>query len=113
MPRKPRVVAAGVPHHVTQRGNHRQDIFLVDEDRRFYLAALAANSQRYGLRVVGYCLMTNHVHLVAVPDRSDSLRLTLQAHAVPLARIFHQGSQREASEARGYKAHEVWRAGRT
>ena len=66
------------PHHVTQRGNHRQDIFLVDEDRRFYLAALAANSQRYGLRLVGYCWMTNHARLVAVPDRSDSLRLTLQ-----------------------------------
>ena len=54
--------------------------------------------------------MTNHVHWVAVPERSDSLRLTLQAHAVPLARIFHQGSQREASEARGYKAREGWRA---
>jgi hypothetical protein len=36
------------------------------------------------VRLLGYCLMTNHVHLVAVPDRSDSLRLTLQAHAVPL-----------------------------
>jgi putative transposase len=58
MPRKPRVVAAGVPHHVTQRGNNRQDIFLVDQDRQFYLAALAANSHRYGLHVVGYCLMT-------------------------------------------------------
>ena len=58
MPRKPRVVAAAVPHHVTQRGNNRQDIFLVD-DRRFYLAALAANSRRHGLRVMGYCLSRN------------------------------------------------------
>jgi putative transposase len=59
MPRTPRVVAAGVPHHVTQRGNNRQDIFLVDQDRQFYLAALAANSHRYGLHVVGYCLSRN------------------------------------------------------
>jgi hypothetical protein len=42
-----------VPHHVTQRGNHRQDIFLLDEDCRFYLAALADNRQRHGLRVLG------------------------------------------------------------
>jgi putative transposase len=59
MPRKPRVVAAGVPHHVTQRGNNRQDIFLVDEDRRGYLAALAANRERYGLRLLGYYLSRN------------------------------------------------------
>jgi REP-associated tyrosine transposase len=78
MPRKPRVVAAGVPHHVTQRGNNRQDIFLVDEDRRFYWAALTANSRRHGLRVVGYCLRTNPVHLVVVPERPDSLRRSLQ-----------------------------------
>ena len=75
MPRKPRVVAAGVPRHVTQRGNNRQVIFLIDDDRRFYLAALAANSQRYGLRVVGYCLRTHHVHLVVVPNWADALEL--------------------------------------
>ena len=40
MPRAARVVAAGAPHHITQRGNNRQDVFLVDEDRRFYLEAL-------------------------------------------------------------------------
>jgi hypothetical protein len=61
MPRKPRVVAAGGPHHVTQRGNHRQDILPVDEDSRFYLAALAENRQRYGLRVLGCCLGTASV----------------------------------------------------
>ena len=90
MPRKPRVVAAGVPHHVTQRGNNRQDIFLIDEDRRFYLAALAANSRRHGLRVVGYCLMTNHVHLVVVPDQPDSLRWTLQRTHSQYAQRFNR-----------------------
>lgn len=73
MPRQARVVAVGVPHHVTQRGNNRQDIFLLDEDRRFYLQTLAAFSQRYRLTLLGYCLMTNHIHLVAVPQRPDSL----------------------------------------
>ncbi len=65
MPRAARVVAVGAPHHITQRGNNRQDVFLAGEDRRFYLETLREDSRRYGLRILGYCLMTNHVHLVA------------------------------------------------
>lgn len=82
MPRAARVVGAGAPHHitqlVTQRGNNRQDVFLTDEDRRFYLAALGENSLRYGLRILGYCLMTNHVHLVALPEREETLARAMQ-----------------------------------
>jgi putative transposase len=58
---------------------------LLDEDRRFYLQTLATFSQRYRLTLLGYCLMTNHVHLVAVPQRPDSLAQALgnthQLHA--------------------------------
>ena len=39
----------------------------------YILAALGENAARYGMRLLGYCLMTNHVHLVAVPEREDSL----------------------------------------
>ena len=81
MAREARVVAEGVPHHITQRGNNRQDVFLLDEDRRFYIEALRAKSQQHGLTVLGYCLMTNHVHLVAIPQRATSLaRAVGQAH---------------------------------
>ena len=73
MPRLARVVAPGVPHHVTQRGNNRQDVFFVDDDRRAYLDVLAEQAERFELRVLGYCLMTNHVHLVVVPEREESL----------------------------------------
>ncbi len=73
MARVARVVAPGLPHHVTQRGNNRQDVFFTDDDRRFYLETLKTQSQRYGLEVWGYCLMTNHVHLVVTPKASDSL----------------------------------------
>ena len=69
MPRQARVVADGVPHHITQRGNNRQEVFLLDEDRRFYLESLRLQARRHGVRLLGYCLMTNHVHLVAVPER--------------------------------------------
>ena len=77
-----RVVAAGVPHHITQRGNNRQDVFLLDDDRRFYLETLRERSQRHGVTLLGYCLMTNHVHLVAIPERPDSLARALgQSHS--------------------------------
>jgi putative transposase len=64
MARAARVVAEGVPHHITQRGNNRQNVFLLDEDRRFYIEALRAKSRQHGLTILGYCLMTNHVHLI-------------------------------------------------
>jgi putative transposase len=60
-------------YHITQRGNNRQDVFFVDEDRQVYLSLLREQSELYGLSVVGYCLMSNHVHLVVVPLRVDSL----------------------------------------
>jgi len=81
MSRKARVVVEGVPHHITQRGANRQDVFLLDEDRRFYIEVLRAKSEQHGLTILGYCLMTNHVHLVAVPQRPTSLALALgQGH---------------------------------
>jgi putative transposase len=58
---------------VTQRGNNRQDVFLVEDDRRVYLELLREQAAKYGLRIEGYCLMSNHVHLVAIPQEEDSL----------------------------------------
>jgi putative transposase len=59
MPRQARVVADGVPHHITQRGNNRQEVFLLDEDRRFYLDSLRLYACRHGVRLLGYCLSRN------------------------------------------------------
>ena len=73
MPRAARVVVPGCPHHLTQRGNNRQPMFFVDDDRRVYLELLREQSERFELAVVGYCLMDNHIHLVATPSREDSL----------------------------------------
>lgn len=72
MSRIPRAVIPHVPHHVTQRGNNRQDVFFVDDDRRAYLEVLRGQSERFGLRLVGYCLMANHYHLIGIPERADS-----------------------------------------
>lgn len=73
MPREARAVVLDVPHHITQRGNNRQDAFFVDDDRRFYLHLLKAKAEQYGLVIHAYCLMTNHVHIVATPSDEDSL----------------------------------------
>ena len=81
MPRLARAVAPGVPHHVTQRGNFQQRVFGSDADREAYLAWLAHYAQLHGTRFWAWCLMSNHVHFVAVPLRADSLAKTFkQAH---------------------------------
>ena len=83
MSRIARVVVPGIPHHVTQRGNRGADVFETDEDHRAYLRFLKQYVQRRGLAVWAYCLMTNHVHLVVVPEREDSLATGLRdAHTV-------------------------------
>ncbi len=73
MPRFARVVIPDVAHHVTQRGNNRQAVFFVDDDYRVYLDLRAEHAEAYSLRIDGYCLMPNHVHLVATPAASQSL----------------------------------------
>ena len=81
MPRVARIVIPGCPHHVTQRGNNRQDVFFADDDRRAYLRILSQQAHRFGLGVLAYCLMTNHVHLIVTPREASSLAKALgQAH---------------------------------
>lgn len=79
MPRMARVVIPDLPHHVVQRGNNRQAVFFTDDDRRLYLTLLREQSHRHELTIRGFCLMTNHVHLVAVPARAWSLGKALAA----------------------------------
>ena len=73
MGRIARVVAPGVPHHVTQRGNNRAEVFFRDKDRNTYLRTLVRYCDEYKLRILAYCLMPNHIHLLAVPERENSL----------------------------------------
>jgi len=81
MARLPRVVIADVAHHVTQRGNARQVILGDDADRIAYLELLRQYSELYGLSVLGYCLMSNHVHLIVIPRSTEALSQTLkQSH---------------------------------
>ena len=78
MARLPRVVVIDVPHHVTQRGNAQQVIFTQDGDRITYLELLWQCSQLYRLSLLGYCLMSNHVHLIVVPHAATAMANTLK-----------------------------------
>lgn len=73
MARIARVVAPEYPHHIIQRGNRRQKVFFFQEDYELYLRLLKFYSQKFHLKVVSYCLMPNHVHLIAIPQEKQSL----------------------------------------
>ncbi|MGE4286955.1 MAG: transposase [Phycisphaerae bacterium] len=73
MPRKARIVLEGCPHHITQRGNNRQEVFFVNDDRTVYLELLKEQSGKFGLSILAYCLMSNHIHIIAIPRNADSL----------------------------------------
>ena len=73
MPRNQRCVMPGQAYHITQRGTNRQRVFFTDTDRSTYLRLMSQNLTDAGVRVLAWCLMTNHVHFVAVPEQSDSL----------------------------------------
>ena len=81
MARLARTVVAGLPHHVTQRGNRREAIFFEDGDQEIYRDLLAEQTRKAGVEVWAYCLMPNHVHLILTPTRADGLGLAVgEAH---------------------------------
>lgn len=69
-----RVIATGIPHHVTQRGNRRLTTFFGEEDYNAYIDLMAEWCGKCGVEIWAYCLMPNHVHLIAVPESEDGLR---------------------------------------
>ncbi len=78
MARFARVIAVEVAHHATQRGNARQSILNCDSDREVYLRLLREDIEKHRASLIGYCLMSNHVHLVMVPHQADALAATLK-----------------------------------
>ena len=81
MARIARVVVPEVPHHITQRGNRRMKVFFSDDDYQLYIDLMSEWCAKRNADIQAYCLMPNHVHLVAVPSSEDSLRLSIgEAH---------------------------------
>ena len=93
MARMARVVVPHFPHHVTQRGNRRQQTFFCEDDYSAYIDLLADAKAKADVEIWAYCLMPNHVHLVVVPQRRDSIsRLFSDAHRRYTRRVnFREG----------------------
>jgi putative transposase len=101
MARLPRIVVPHYPHHIVQRGNRRLDVFFTDEDRLTYLDLIRTACQRHGVAIWAYCLMSNHVHFIAVPSETDALaRCFSEAHVQYTRRINYR---------EGWKGH-LWQA---
>jgi putative transposase len=73
MPRFPRLVVPGYPHHVTQRGVRRQQTFFDDADYRAYTKLVAGLKAEAGAEIWAYCLMPNHIHMIVIPEEKQSL----------------------------------------
>lgn len=73
MARIKRIVIPNVPHHVTQRGVRSMNIFFKDEDYVYYKDLLETQCKEHNVEIISYCLMNNHVHLIAIPKYKESL----------------------------------------
>ena len=72
MPRRSRIIVPDIPLHIIQRGNNHQSCFFSEEDYLFYLDWLREYAQSTGCSIHAYVLMTNHVHILLTPSKSDS-----------------------------------------
>lgn len=83
MPRTARASVGGLCYHVLNRGNARAQVFHDDADYRAFLDLLNAAGRRVPMRVLGFCLMPNHFHLVLWPRASDDLSRYLFLPIIP------------------------------
>lgn len=81
MTRMSRIVVPDVPHHVTQRGNRQQPLFVEPGDYALYRDLMGERCRANDVACWAYCLMPNHIHLILVPARSDGLAKAIgEAH---------------------------------
>ncbi len=90
MARLPRLTLPDYPHHIIQRGNNRQSIFIDAPDFERMLALLAEQAQRWGVALHAYVLMNNHFHLLATPATAEALPKMMQAVGRSYVRYFNQ-----------------------
>src|SRR5712691_2327064 len=107
MARKPRLHVPGGLYHVCLRGNARQDVFFVPEDRHYFYGLLAEGVTRFGYRVHAFCLMTNHLHL-ALQAGESSLSAGMQNLAFRYTRYLNTRLKRVGHVFQGrFKAYLV------
>ena len=97
MARLPRLTLPGYQHHVIQRGNNRQPIFVSDSDRRVLLALWAEYANKFQVAVHAYVLMSNHFHLLVTPSSESGLPQMMQAVGRRYVRHFNDAHGRSGT----------------
>jgi len=90
MPRIARIVGVGYPHHLVQRGNNRENVFLDRTDYQKYLFFLTKYSREKEISVLAYCLMENHVHLLVIPQEEEALAKMMQGVTLCYTQYFNR-----------------------
>jgi len=94
MPRIARIVGAGYPHHIVQRGNNKEKVFLDREDYTKYLSLLDRYSTGREASILVYCLMPNHVHLLVRPLEEKDLSKMMQGITLCYTQYFNRKYRR-------------------
>jgi len=90
MPRKTRIILIGHPHHVVQRGNNKSKLFREIKDSKTYLNLLREYSQEEFVDIVSYCLMPNHIHLLAIPRVEGALQKMMHRLNISFAQYINK-----------------------
>ena len=97
MPRRTRMYIPGLPYHIVQRGNNREACFIEPENYLYYLELWKECASRYGVEVHAYCLMTNHIHFLVTPKRSDSISVATRVIGSRYAYYFNKTYKRSGT----------------
>lgn len=90
MPRGSRLLISNVCYHIIQRGNQKQNIFLEDADFEKYLEILLHYKRKYYFKLYAYCLMPNHIHLIAEVNKVNDLAKIMQGIALTYTLWFNK-----------------------
>jgi putative transposase len=97
MARLPRLTLPGYPHHIIQRGNNRQAIFLAAADQSYLLELLQTSAREFDVAVHAYVLMGDHLQLLATPQTDKGLPLMMQSVGRSYVRYFNGLNQRSGT----------------
>jgi putative transposase len=97
MPRIARIIVPNYPHHITQRGVRSMKVFETANDYQYYIKLLRKNAKKFKLKFLSYCLMPNHLHLIAIPENRNSFAKTLGETQKRYTFVFN-----ERKETKGY-----------
>jgi len=94
MARIARIVGAGFPHHIVERGNNRERVFIDSTDYEKYLSFLSKYSEEKEAAVLAYCLMPNHIHLLVTPFKEETLAKMMQGVTLCYSKYFNRENGR-------------------